>query len=564
MTTRKADSRRSVYMLLGSCLVASMLYWTITSQERGPDDAATAAPTLLLPGADDVIVAPVPSAQRTETISQASPSVGMSRVLAEDTLGTRLEGVRVFTHGELGWTLRGLTDGAGVLALDIESDSTVKVAGRADGCTPARSTSTPPHSAEVRLVFEPGDRICGVVRTHTGVAPGLPVRLMAFSREQPRATLIQRSEYLTAADPTLLLAQSDADGAFCIDGVTRGEVYALACGGHGYVSQSGVTSVEAGKLDVSIEVTRLFGVGIQFIDRTGHHVVSTLGGRGLNGWCEAPQSRYHGAVGIDALLAGLDPKWMSLPPDMVLWTFVSNSETDTLGTVHLEHEIAGYAPGAERFDAGIVAKEVPVVLVPLDPVHDGRATVDVVFATTVDADGHRRVRQPHEGRLQLRGEDGVEWAFPVPATEDQRVSVHGVPLGSYRARYVSAPFQFPARDLAPLALEVSAEGARFEVPLAGTGWIRLSLKRADGSAYEGQVQLALLEGEVKIRPDGSFRGSAAAARPVNAPYLIEALAPGRYTALLDAPAFVSTTGQRLLAVEVREGEETLLAAEKLR
>jgi hypothetical protein len=563
MTTRKTDSWRSTFAIFGACLVATLLYWTIGSLERGADEAATAASAQRLPGADAVIVAPAPTAERTESASQARPSIATSRVLAVDSSGAPLEGARVFTNGERGWTLRGLTESSGILALDIVADSTVQVAGRADGLAPARSTSTPPHTAEVRLVFEPGERICGVVRTHAGAAPRTPVRLLAFSRERPIETLVQRSEHLIAGDPTLLLAQSDADGAFCIDGVTPGDVYALACGGHGYVSRSGVTSVEAGKLDVSIEVTRLFGVGIQFIDRTGEHVVSALGGRGLDGWCEAPLSRFHGTIGIEALLAGLDPKWANVPPNMVFWSYVSDTDADTLGPVRLDHEIAGYAAGVERFDAGIVSQEVPVVVVPLEPVRSGRATVDVVFTSTAESDGGTRVRQPREGRLVLRGDDGVEWVFAVSAAEADRASVHGVPFGSYRARYVATPFQFPARGLEPVALEVGAEGARFEVSLTGTGWIRLALKRPDGSDYSGQVQLSLLEGEVKVQPNGSFRGSATAVRPVNAPYLIEGLAPGRYTALLDMPTFLTSAGQRFLPVEVREGEETVLAAERL-
>lgn len=563
MTTRKSNSRSLVWTLVGACLVASLLYWAIRSPEQGASEAVSAAPAQRLSGADDVIAAPAPSAERTENASQARASVATSRVLAVDTSGAPLEGARVFTNGERGWTLRGSTDASGVLALDFAPDATVQVAGRADGFTPTRATSTPPHTDEVRLVFEPGERICGVVRTHAGAAPRAPVRLLAFSRERPIETLVQRSEHLIAGDPTLLLAQSDADGAFCIDGVTPGDVYALACGGHGYVSSRGVTSVMAGKRDVSIEVTRLFGVAIQFLDRTGEHLVSAQGGRGLDGWCEAPQSRFHGTVGVDALLAGLDPKWTSVPPDMVFWTYVSDSEAESLGPVRLTHAVAGYAAGEERFDAGIVAKEVPIVVVPLDPVRVGRASVEVVFTTAVDADGHRRVRQPHDGRLELRGADGVEWAFPVPAAVDERASVHGVPFGSYRARYVATPFQFPARGLEPVALEVGAEGARFEVSLTGTGWIRLALRRVDGSAYTGQVQLSLLNGEVKIRPDGSFRGAAAAARPVSAPYLIEGLPPGRYTALLDSPTFGTPTGERFLTVDVREGEETVLAAEKL-
>lgn len=559
---RSARTNWALRALLAGLALAALL-WTVNHRK----DSAAASESVARPTAADVDtrngVAATTQAESREQVPapELLPTEARStRIEVREAGGAALVGASIFTKDLGGWIERGQTDNAGVVELGFEPDSTVEIVARAQGFVPGRDCSEPPHAAERTLVLEPGDRICGVALTSTGAPPRKPVRVLAFSRERELDGLAQNVDRLSENDPSLLLTTTDESGAFCLDGARRDELHVLACGGHGYADRRGVTTVQAGTTDVSISLTRLFGVAVQFIDGTGVDEVQSLGGRTLEGWCEAPDSSFHGATGIDVWLSGLDPKWSSVPAGMLLWVYRSDSEADTLGPIRLNHELAGFVAGVERFHAGSLAAEVPTHVVALQPVRSGRGTVEVVFSSRAATAEASRVRQLEEGELRLSDPDGNVWDFLVKAGSDGRAQVPGVPFGRYSARYVSPPFQFPGRAEPGIELHVDSDGSRFEVPLDGTGWLRLQLRRRDGTAYSGHVQLTLFHGEGQAETSGRRQSPVSLGRSVDAPHVVEGLAPGRYTALAVMPTFESDVGKRFIVLDVRDGEETVVNA----
>lgn len=560
---RRLTRSISLLGILATVCVVICVFWAAL---QGPNSAAGLESTDIFHGEHEgtqsrFVTAPT---ERREQVPE-------TKLLATVERGTRIEvraaggglvaGASIFTKGVGDWVERGKTDGAGVVELELEPGSSVEIVARAQGFVPGLDRSEPPHAAEQTLVLEPGDRICGVALSGTGAPPVKPVRVLAYSRERELVGVARSVARLVENDPSLLITTTDESGAFCIDGARRGELHVLACGGNGYADRRGTTTVQAGKSDVSISLTRLFGVAFQFIDSTGVEEVRSLGGSMIEGWCEAPDSRAHSATGVDVWLAGLDPKWTSVPSGMLLWVFSSDTESETLGAIRLDHELAGFAAGVERVNAGTVAAEIPTHVVALEPTHFGRATVEIVFTSRADAGSAVRVRDVKEGLLRLTDQDRHTWDFLVKPGNDGRAQVQGVPCGRYRARYVSQPFQFPSRTEPAIELLVDAvAGAKLEVPLDGTGWVRLSLRRKDGTAYSGQVQLALFDGEHGQRGEGEFRTRLTTGRSVGAPYVIEGLAPGRYTAFAHMPTFRSESGSQFIVLDVRDGQETVVSA----
>jgi hypothetical protein len=544
-------------------LALAALLWTVNRREE-----SASAPDLVAQPAAEGVETRIGAAAASQVGSREQ--VPAPELLAREDRGTKIEvreaggaalaGASIFTKDVGGWVERGHTDDAGVLELDLEPDRTVEIVARAQGFVPGRDHSEPPHAAERTLVLEPGDRICGVALTSTGAPPRKPVRVLAYSRERELDGVARYVGRLSENDPSLLVATTDESGAFCLDGARRGELHVLACGGHGYADRRGITTVQAGTSNVSISLTRLFGVAIRFIDATGVEEVRSFGWRELGGGCGAPDARVHATTGVDVWLAGLDPKWTSVPPEMLLWIYSSDTESDTLGPMRLDHELAGFSPGSESFDAGTVAAEIPTHVVALDPTHSGRGTVDIVFTSRTGDDDGARARRFPEGQLRLTDESRNVWSFTVKPGDSDRVQVQGVPFGRYRARYVSQPFQFPPRAEPAIELLVDGAGAKLEVPLDGTGWVTFRLRRLDGTAYSGHIQLTLLEGEQGQSGSNKTRARVSVARSFDAPYRVEGLAPGTYTALAVMPTFESDAGKRFIVLDVRDGEETVVNA----
>ncbi len=482
-------------------------------------------------------------------------------ILAVDERGAIVDGARIFTRSGGAWIERGRTDRTGALDLELTGTGAIELVGRASGFTPVRANCAPPHPERLTLVFRPADRICGVVRTSGGAPPSAPVRVMVFSRQTTLEELVGRVERLTDSDPSLLLTVTDADGAFCIDGVNAGELYALACGGAGYVRRGGVGTVRAGEENVSIEVTRLFGAAVQFVDRAGQREIRSLAHRTLEGWCEEQGSSFRGGVAaVDVYLSGLDPKWSFVPPGMLLWFFESDSEAVSIGPVRLDHELAGYAAGVERFPAGIVSSDIPIHVVALDDRFAERGTLEVVFITRAGSDESLRARATHGGRLELSSDSGAVWQFPVEPDADGKALVEDVPCGRYGARFASGLFAHPPRAEALVTLDVFASGSRFDVPLTGTGWIRFELSDRAGAPYAGHVQLMLTRGERGTQGEWKPGAKLAAGRGIRPPYIVEGLEPGRYTATLTLPSFRPTSGGGALVVDVRPDEESVIRA----
>lgn len=86
------------------------------------------------------------------------------------------------------------------------------------------------------------------------------------------------------------------------------------------------------------------------------------------------------------------------------------------------------------------------------------------------------------------------------------------------------------------------------------------LRRRDGTAYSGHIQLTLLEGVQGKSGSEKTRARVSVARSLDAPYLVEGLAPGTYTALALMPTFASDGGERFIVLDVRDGEETIVNA----
>lgn len=560
MRTQLGDSRAGI--VLGAALVCGLLLLAFLkwrSESSGPVAVGQARG----PSALNDPAQPDASMRAEPPILEFDPVLVSAslQVVALDDHGTALEGAAIYARCGGIWRDCGRTDRAGELRIEISEAPEVELVGRAGGYTPSRATLAIPCPERVPLVFMQGERICGVVRTSRGMPPSIPVRLVAFSSEVETQNIVRRVGSLAEGDPSLLAAVTDADGAFCIDGVTAREVFSLACGGAGYVARGGVRTVRAGQQQVSIEVTRVFGAAAQFLDRTGRQTIRGLGHRTMETWCEEPGASYRGSSGsLDVFLAGVDPKWSVVPPDMLLWFFESDSESQSVGPVRLDHELAGYAAGVERFPARIVSDELPVFVVAVEDRVTERAAIEVHFTSEAGSHDQPRIRAPHEGQLELTRQDGTVWQFLVEPDTQGRARVEDVPCGHYEARFLSPPFAFPAFQEAAVPIEVAESGTRFDVPFDGTGWVRFELSNRTGAPYRGVVQLMLTRGEERAGPGGKFSGRLAAGRGLRPPFLVEGLEPGRYTARLLFPAFEADSGTGALTVDVHADEEAVVRA----
>jgi len=554
----RANVAGAAGLILGLLVVAFLWMRSGVSPSRGAERLRDSKPL------GDA--APLDAPKRTEADRRVVVPVEAAtstRILALDERGAVIEGAVIYARAGGKWSERGRTDRMGELELDLVRTLEIDFVGRASGFTPVRASSQPPHPGRLELVFTPGDRICGVVRTSRGVPPSAPVRVIVFSRESALEALIPRVTRLTEGDPSFLLAVTDSDGAFCIEGVNAGELYSLACGGAGYATRGGVRTARAGEQHVSIEVTRLFGAGVQFVDRTGRREIRSLAHRTLEGWCEEPGSRFRGSVdAIDVYLAGVDPNWGPVPRGMLLWFFESDSEAASVGPVRLDHELAGYAAGVERFPAGIVSGEIPIHVVPLDDGFFERGVLEVVFTTKAGSDEQSRVRVPHNGNLELSTESGAVWQFAVAPDAEGKALIEDVPGGRYGARFVSQPFVHPPRSEPPVTLDVLDGTNRLEVPLTGAGWIRFELSDSTGAPYAGLVQLMLVRGELETQTQSKPGARLVAGRGIRPPYIVEGLEPGRYRAMLILPSFAPPTSGGALIVDVRADAESVIRASR--
>ena len=543
-------------ILVGGLLLLAFLKWRSEGSEPVAGGHARGVSALNDPAQLEVSMRAEPPIWE---IGPVSVSASL-QVVALDDHGAALEGATIYArHGGI-WRDCGRTDRAGELRFESGEAPEIELVGRAVGYTPSRATFALPYPERLPLVFTQGERICGVVRTSRGMPPSNPVRLVAFSSEVETPSIVRRVAFLAEGDPSLLVAVTDEDGTFCIDGVTAREVFSLACGGAGYVARGGVRAVRAGE-HVSIEVTRVFGAAAQFVDRVGGQLIRGLGQRTMETWCEEPGASYRGgSESLDIFLAGVDPKWSVVPPDMLLWFFESDSEAQSIGPVRLDHELAGYAAGVERFPAGIVSDELPVFVVAVEDRFTDRAAIEVHFTSKAGSHDQPRIRAPHEGQLELIQQDGTVWQFLVEPDTQGRARVEDVPCGHYEARFVSQPFAFPSLQEAAVPIEVLEGGTRFDVPFDGTGWIRFELSNRTGAPYRGVVQLMLTRGEQPAGPRGRFSGRLAAGRSMRPPFLVEGLEPGRYTARLLFPAFEAGFGTGALTVDVHADEEAVVRA----
>lgn len=498
------------------------------------------------------------SARSAVASSGSDPSPETTTILPVDEAGQALGGVEVFMRTSSAWASKGTTEEAGSIEVNLEDTDSVDIVARSPGHVSCRYTSEPPHPSIIRLVLEPGGRICGQVLTPKGVAPQADVRVMAV----PRFEALETADLLVMlqdGDPSLVTAAVDDDGSYCVEGLRPSQLYSLMCGGAGYVMRGGAKHRYTGDDAVAFEVSRLFGVCVQFIDSAGEHEIRSLGYRALEAWCEDPEarSRTHGS---EVWLAGLDPLLYRPPANMIFYVYESDMEVDSVGPIRLTYEIAGYAAGVERFAAGFVGKGTPTVVIPLHSVVSGRGSIEVVFPTLTPDDDAHRMRQIPVGSLDLTHESGAEWSFPVFGMVDGRTVVHDVPLGRYLVRYKSPAFLYPPRTESPAELEVVEEGCRFEVPLEGTGWIRLALRDSKGNAYRGKAQVMVYYGRLQEDDDGRFVASGAIARGTRPPYMFEGLRPGPYTLMLLDPMFRGDSGTRVIEVEVLSGQETIASA----
>jgi hypothetical protein len=463
----------------------------------------------------------------------------------------------VFNRG--GWRFAGESNARGVVELTDQTEVTQVVA-KAEGFATTRLGLTDGSWNEpVRVVLAAGWSHCGRVVTASGGPPPPGLTVVATWIDGPSEG-DARDRWMDG-DPSLLRARVDESGNFCVSGLRSGGLYSLFCGGAGFVmTRPSLCRVDERSTGRTLEVGRLFGTMVLLEDERGSPV-PLLGERIWEAWCPGGSAT---SANLTAVLAGLDIALLAAPDSTELLMFVSDSLEDTIGPVTLDHELAGYERGHAVLEAKAISQGIAQYRLQLQTTEPLRSVLHVRFDRrdhSPDLAGDRELARM--GELELVEEDRPSarpLRFSLSIDDAGRVGALGVPLGTYRARYVSSVLRIPRAGSVGQRIDVTRTGAELELSLATSGGLKLDLRDRDGSAYEGLVRVDLLVGPPQNPgPGGRVRSVVAGSGNFRPPYRIEGLSPGEYTVSLSAPRFTGERGERL-AVLVREGEEVVVSA----
>ncbi len=481
-------------------------------------------------------------------------------VRVTDPKGEPLAGCEVHVRSSAGWRHFGLTDSGGELALRPPAATGSMVAARHAGYVPAKALISEPFPAEVVLILTPTAPICGRVLTASGVAPTPGVRVVALARgvldhEQVLGGLFEN-------DPTVVSADVDAAGAFCVDGLAGGAEYMLFAAGAGYVMvQPPVALAKTGDISIELTVSRLFGVLVHFVPESGplESLLPKHGHRRLESSCAGAD---HFGMRWCAWLSGLDPALRELPAGFLLQLYTSDTLGDELGPLVLDYEFAGYERGRAELTCTPVDKGVASATLPLRRLGTRLGALEIEFRspswrTSGDAGPH-----PSTGQVQLIDGDVLPLRFEFEVDRQGRARVEGVPFGGYTWTVHATGLRYPSPSGPTQHVEIGEHPTTIVVDLTARAALALDLRNPDGSSYSGAVMVFLSHGTPTPDASGRVRQSGALSSGMSPPFEVSGLEPGIYTLRLLSPTFTSLDGERRIVVDLPAGEKTTVVARR--
>lgn len=560
--------RASLLAWVGLALVGVLLLSLASRRERGgAAQAATRPESVDRPppreGGEELAraVAAPGEQEIVGSTSVASASARGDRVLVRtlDRNGARVREVELFETSDVGTRRIGSSGAEGELELEFPRRAwTALVARRADlGSARVSWRDTAPPLVEVRL-GESG-ALDGRLMFPDGVAAPADMTVVAVPTRLNRWALGLELERLTS-NPEFGQARSGADGAFRIEGLNRGERYALHCGGRGCVALEGQPFVEPGEKDVEILVARCYGIVLEFVDVSGAPscVPEVYGVRGgfqmsihdssaefvLN----LPPSARLALGPIDALLP---------TPTRQIILLSSPRDLSELGPIEYSCSLPGYAEvQAECYalpiDNGLARREQPI----LREASDFGALVlraehpDTLLQRSVGRHGPVATLE-----LTAPGAGGASVRVLRPDREEPWL-FECVPFGRHELVFVSQPETEYSRM--PLGMvTIGPEPVQVELPARQLGALRLGVRLEDGREYVGELVVGLGSNANAASPTGApIVGATTVFR--HAPYEFELLPQGEYRVWVSEPGVGSAPVDVRVAPGATEAVELLI------
>lgn len=429
----------------------------------------------------------------------------------------------------------------------------------ADGFLATSITLVEESGARETVVLQPSGRISGFVtdEANAALAGVLVYAIPAFDLDELESGAV--ASFLR--DFRGPKAETDAAGAFRLEGVEPGVRYHVSCAAPGRVCLQPDNRARSGKNDVRLAVAPAFGALVHFQRPDGARVTGRPGTTGSMAALDPEVTLVAGHAITKLLGLALFIELPELSMYDTLLLAVGPSDVDAVGRIRLQRSFPGHAPIDVEVELPSCRGGLGEIVVPIDEGPAGLGTVRVVFPRELDRLGARSGQARGVGELRLvpKAGGGETIKTRLRAAADGPTLVEGVPYGEYRASFanglVAAHFRTPEVDLTVGPVE-----AIFELDGGSTGVLELV---QDGTGESGALRQVVISIGKPVPAPGADRtnyqltgmqGSTYCAF-LNGPYRVPFLAPGEYAIAVEEPGF-SFGGREWTLATVRDGEVT--------
>jgi hypothetical protein len=401
--------------------------------------------------------------------------------------------------------------------------------------------------------LNPEDLICGAVRSENGLPIEGQVSVIAIRSSARITTQELWGQYYTGS-PKLFVTTTSDNGSFCLTGLTKGGTYDVRAGGSGYIMPLTRYEVEAGESNLDLVVRVLYGVQLRCEEKAGQAArIPEVGQQTIRAAPATDRLQVAPAHAV-AFIAGLDPIWIDPPTGWALVLYTSSDDLPQMGPVEISADFPGYAPFYTHVWVSRVKDGLADTVIPLTRESVAWGAIVLQFS----AGTNPRPEAWPNGFLELKWENGEEYRFEIESDVYGSCRLAPIPQGWCRVAFRSSGglFRYPVEGYD--SIEIGPEDTLWEIPVNELGSLQLHLNTVSGLPFEGAVQIAVatqaevVEGEIASIRGGyitSVRGP---------PFIIKGLTAGKYYILLMDPAFVSSSGQKVQAVQINAASRSEL------
>lgn len=442
----------------------------------------------------------------------------------------------------------GETDALGVFESRLPEAGAFVLAATAQGHVTASLSYEAEPPAEVEFELEVESEITGVVTWSDGheSAVGCSVAAWVDGYRPDRAAFEQVRRGVPV--PNLVMATTAEAGAFTLRGLSARSRYTLTAATIGGLVLHEAQGNAPGGGSARLELAPVFAgiVQLQEVNQRPLRAGSKVYGRGPGWFQVAEEGEAETIIGIpsacflilDSDLSSLSPTTM--PVQMVLLSAPSRSQL--LDGVVYEVEVPGYDPVWSSLRIPPLSGRPKTFTLFLSPNAAEWGTLHVRVegpSLEIQPDGAGKLL----GLLQLVDENGRLVGTPIPKPVGRTVVVEGIPYGRYQARLrlLDGSGYLPAEDrTAPVT--IGKDVAQLVLDATTRGCMLVRLNHTGGQSYEGAAVIRLYgpQGTTYVTFD-------------EAPYALEALAPGTYTVYLDSIPGRADLGTAKASVTVDPG-----------